>query len=39
MDGVFLGLAGLLRGIPCQPLGAALSALGKPRPSLLLYLD
>ena len=35
----FLGLAGLLLGIPCQPLRAALSALGKPRPSLLLYLD
>ena len=35
-DRVFLGLAGLLLGIS---LRAALPVLGKPRPSLLLYLD
>ena len=36
MDGAFLGLAGLFLGIS---LGAALPALGKPRPSLLFYSD
>ena len=36
MDGVFRGLAGLLRGIS---RGAALPARGKHRPSLLVYLD
>ena len=36
MDGVFLGLAGLLLGIS---LGAAMPALGKPHPSLLFYFD
>ena len=44
MDRVFLRLAGLLLGIShCfdlgKSLGAALPALGKPRPSLLFYLD
>ena len=41
MDGVFLGLAGLLLRIslgvrPQKSLRAAMPALGKPRPSLLL---
>ena len=40
MDGVFLGLAGLLLGISLgKSLRAALPAFGKPRPSLLFYLD
>ena len=43
-DGVFRGLAGLLRGIPegearGQSRGAALPARGKPRPSRLFYSD
>ena len=36
MDGVFQGLAGLLRGIS---RGAALPAQGKPRPFRLFYSD
>ena len=36
MDGVFRGLAGLLRG---KSQGAALPARGKPRPSQLFYSD
>ena len=44
LDGVFLGLAGLLPGIslrlcPRKSLGAALPALGKPCLSLLFYFD
>ena len=44
MYGVFLGLARLLLGFPSgfdlgESLGATLPALGKPRPSLLFYLD
>ena len=35
-DRVFLGLAGPVLG---KSLGAALPALGKPRPSLLFYTD